>query len=131
MGKYPVIFCDFKVRVSSLQTFQKTRLHIAGSHRRVLGGLSDFRSLVSRLYMKWKDCLVQSLKLPERTYFESIRNKTATKADLMKSLYRLSYFLAQKFRQRVIVLIDEYEAPNNRAYDHGYFGEVRSLCPSL
>ena len=38
MGKYPVIFCDFKVRVSSLQTFQKTRLRVAGSRRRVLGG---------------------------------------------------------------------------------------------
>jgi hypothetical protein len=25
---------------------------------------------------------MQSLKLPERTYFESIRNKTATEADL-------------------------------------------------
>jgi hypothetical protein len=43
----------------------------------------------------------------------------------------LSYFLAEKFRQRVIVLIDEYEAPNNRAYDHGYLDEVRSLYPSL
>ena len=74
---------------------------------------------------------MQSLKLPERTYFESIRNKTATEADFTRSLCKLSYFLAGKFRQRVIVLIDEYEAPNNRAYDHGYFDEVRSLHPSL
>src|ERR1700722_5713000 len=38
MGKYPVIFCDFKVRVYSLHTFQKTRLRIAGSRRELLGG---------------------------------------------------------------------------------------------
>jgi hypothetical protein len=38
MGKYPVIFCDFKVRVFSLQTVQTTRLRVAESHRRVLGG---------------------------------------------------------------------------------------------
>ena len=89
--------------------------------------LSSFRDLVSVLYAKWEDCLLQSLKLPERTYFESIRNKTATEEDLTRSLYNLSCFLAEKFGQEVIVLIDEYEAPNNRAYDHGYFKEVRSL----
>ena len=38
MGKYPVIFCDFKVRVSSLQNFQTTRLRVAESNRRLLGG---------------------------------------------------------------------------------------------
>ena len=38
MGKYPVIFCDFKVRVSSLQTFQTTRLRVAEYKRRFLGG---------------------------------------------------------------------------------------------
>jgi hypothetical protein len=93
--------------------------------------LSRFKGLVSALYARWQDCLMQSLELPERTYFESIRNKTATEGDLMRSLYKLSYFLAKKFRREVIVLIDEYEAPINCAYDHGYFDEVRSLYPSL
>ena len=92
---------------------------------------SNFEDLVSDLYAEWADCLMQSLEPQERTYFESIRNKTATEANLMRSLYKLSRFLAQKFRQRVIVLIDEYEAPNNRAYDQGYFDQVRSLYPSL
>ena len=73
---------------------------------------------------------MQSLKFPERTYFESIRNRTATEADLAQSLYKLSRLIAKKFRREVIVLIDEYEAPNNRAYDHGYFDKVRSLYPS-
>ena len=93
--------------------------------------LSNFRDLVSDLYAEWEDCLTQSLKPPERTYFESIRNRTATEDDLTSSLYDLSCFLAKKFRRGVIVLIDKYEAPNNRAYDHGYFDEVRSLYPSL
>ena|ERR1700733_1622261 len=92
--------------------------------------LSSFRLFVSDLYEEWEDCLVQSLKLPEKTYFESIRNKTATGANLQQSLYQLSLLVAKKFRRGVIVLIDEYEAPNNRAYEHGYFNEVRSLYPS-
>ena len=74
---------------------------------------------------------MQSLELPERLYFESIRNKTATESDLEESLYNLSYFVAQKFGRKVIVLIDEYDAPNNHAYDRGYFNEVGFLYPSL
>jgi hypothetical protein len=93
--------------------------------------LSKFKSFVSRLYAKWQGCLMQSLELRERIYFESIRNMTATKRGLAKSLFKLSRFIAQKFGQKVIVLIDEYEAPNNRAYDRGYFNEVRFLYPSL
>src|ERR1700722_6656780 len=93
--------------------------------------LSKFKNLVSFLYRKWEDCLMASLKLPERTYFQFIRNKTATVADLKDSLYNLSSFLAENFHQGVIVLIDEYEAPINRAYEHGYFDEVRSLYVSL
>ena len=95
------------------------------------GMLSSFRDLVSVLYTEWEDYLMQSLELRERIYFESIRNMTATKRGLAKSLFKLSRFIAQKFGQKVIVLIDEYEAPNNRAYDRGYFNEVGFLYPSL
>jgi len=74
---------------------------------------------------------MQSLMPSERSYFESILNKTAMVADLKTSLYKLSHFLARKFHREVIVLIDEYEAPNNRANEHGYFGKVHSLDHSL
>ena len=93
--------------------------------------LSDFGILVSDLYTEWADCLMQSLTPWHRTYFESICNGTATKADLTWSLRRLTGFLVGKFGKKVIVLIDEYEAPNNRAYEYGYFKEVCSLYPSL
>jgi hypothetical protein len=72
-----------------------------------------------------------SLKLWHRNYFESILNMTSTVDDLTWSLFSLSYYLAKKFNQKVIVLIDEYDAPNNHAYDHGYANDVRPLYPSL
>ena len=89
--------------------------------------LSKFRHLVSDLYTEWEDCLMESLEPWEKTYFQSILDRRATEADLEESLFNLSCFLAQKFHQQVIVLIDEYEAPNNCAYENGYFKEVRSL----
>jgi hypothetical protein len=93
--------------------------------------LSDFKTLVSLLYRGWEDCLMQSLKPGDKTYFDTICLKTATNADLKKSLYKLSYFLRRKFGRKVIVLIDEYEAPFICAYEHGYFDKVRSLYSSL
>jgi hypothetical protein len=48
--------------------------------------LSDFKTLVSRLCREWEDCLMQSLKPEDKAYFESIYLKTATNADLKKSL---------------------------------------------
>jgi len=93
------------------------------------GMLSKFRTLVSSLYEEWQVDLMQSLTPPAKTYFESILNKTATEDDLTDSLYQLSSFLTKKFRQKVIVLIDEYEVPNHCAYELGYFNEVRfSIC---
>ncbi|KIL70012.1 hypothetical protein M378DRAFT_156070, partial [Amanita muscaria Koide BX008] len=120
MGKYPVIFCDFKSLTSDSWE----------------GMLSAFSDLVSELYAKWEDCLLQSLRPSQRRYFESILDMTATKDELMRSLYKLTLFLADKFRRNVIVLIDEYEAPNNRAYEHGYFKDAndffgRGVLPNL
>ncbi|KAF8506588.1 hypothetical protein F5888DRAFT_1643615 [Russula emetica] len=115
MGKYPVIFCDFK----NLSAFSWE------------GMLSNFKDLVSDLYMEWEDCLLQSLSPVDKTYFESICLKTATEDELTNSLYRLSKFLTRKFGRKVIVLIDEYEAPINCAFENDYFNEVRSLYLSL
>ena len=89
--------------------------------------LLGFKRMVSRLYLEWEDCLIQSLKPVEWSYFESICLKTATNSDLRESLFMLSCFLTQKFDQKVIVLIDEYEVPNVCAFDYGYLKIVCSL----
>ena len=130
MGKYPVLFFDLKVCILSLRTFRTTPF----THRQGLTGnswdgmLSNFKDMVSDLYMEWKNSLT-SLNLEEWAYFESICLKTATEAELTRSLCKLSQYLAWKFNRRTIVLIDDYETPINHAYDHGYFDKVRSRTP--
>jgi len=93
--------------------------------------LSSFKDLIFELYKEWRDCLMQSLSPAERTYFESIYLMTATEDDFARSLKTLCSFLARKFGRKVIVLIDEYEAPIICAFEHGYFDKVRSLYSSL
>ena len=92
---------------------------------------SRFEAFVARLYRAWKDYLVESLDPMDKTYYDSICSMNATDAEWADCLYILTSFLARKFRRRVVVLIDEYDAPINCAYDHDFFDAVRSLCPFI
>ena len=86
--------------------------------------------MVSNLYEESYDYLEQSLNPGEKEYFESIRLNTASVERWGNSLKQLSSFLARKSRWRAIVFIDEYKAPNNRAYELGFLAKVRLSCPS-
>ena len=74
---------------------------------------------------------MQSLDPDEKKYFVSICSEEATGVRLAASLCELTGFLARKFGRKVIVLIDEYDAPVIYAYERGYSDEVLSLYPSL
>ena len=129
MGKYAVIFLDFQVCCSLelCRVFTYMKQTITGASWEEM--LDSFKTMVSLLYAEWKNYLWDFLDPEQQETFQSIRRKTASDGDLKISLALLSLFLAKKSGRKVIVLIDEYEAPNNRAYEHGFFKEVRSLRP--
>jgi hypothetical protein len=85
--------------------------------------------MVSEIYKEWYQYLKDSLDPEELEFFESIRLNNAFVEHWSHSLKRLSTFLARKSGRRVIVLIDEYEAPNNRAYEHNFFAKVSPSNP--
>ena len=89
----------------------------------------SFRVMVSDLYEESYEYLGQSLNPGEKEFFESIRLNTASEG-WMNSLKRLSTFLARKSGRGAMVFIDEYEAPNNLAYEHGFLDEVHLSFPS-
>ncbi len=43
----------------------------------------------------------------------------------------LSYLLCQHYGQKVILLIDEYDVPLDKAFQHGYYEEMVSLIRNL
>ena len=90
----------------------------------------SFRVMVSDLYEESYEYLGQSLDPEEKEFYESIRFNRAPAELWGNSLQRLSYFLARKSGRGVMVFIDEYEAPDNRAYELGYFDQVRPSYPS-
>ena len=89
----------------------------------------SFRELVSRLYRDWYGYLLDSLSPADQPYFESICANEAPEERWTNSLLRLCEFLAQKSQRKVMVFVDEYEAPNNCSYNHDFFEKVGLSYP--
>ena len=116
MGKFPVVFVSLK-DVDGL-TFENA-----------YGKLRDIlRAEISRLSL-----LMQSEQIAEddKYSFERFLREQDTLDDVQKSLKMLSGLLYQHYGQKVILLIDEYDVPLDKAFQHGYYKEMVALIRSL
>ena len=116
MGKFPVVFVSLK-GVDGL-TFEEAY----GMLRRIL------RYEVFRLSF-----LAESKKVldKEKAAFERFLNEQDTLDDAQESLKMLSSLLYQHYGQKAILLIDEYDVPLDKAFQHGYYKEMVALIRSL
>ena len=116
MGRFPVVFVSLK-GVDGL-TFDEAY----GMLRRIL------RSEVFRLSF-----LAESKKVldKEKAAFERFLNEQDTLDDVQESLKMLSSLLYQHYGQKTILLIDEYDVPLDKAFQHGYYKEMVALIRSL
>jgi len=116
MGKFPVVFVSLK-DVDGL-TFENA-----------YGKLRDIlRAEISRLSF-----LMQSEQIAEddKYSFERFLREQDTPDDVQKSLKMLSGLLYQHYGQKVILLIDEYDVPLDKAFQHGYYKEMVALIRGL
>jgi hypothetical protein len=91
----------------------------------------------------WEDCLAQMAEVLADTYrehrhlltegglsaedariFAAILDRRATKAELVGALRLLSQLLAEHHRERVVILLDEYDTPIHAGYTKGYYDDV-------
>ncbi len=81
--------------------------------------LEKFKDLISELYQKHRN-LLQSDKLEQndKQIIENIILKTANDAEFKGSLKKLSYYLKKYYNQKVIILVDEYDAPIINAFNN-------------
>ena len=116
MGKYPVVFVSLK-GVDGL-TFEDAY----GMLRRIL------RSEISRFGF-----LMQSERITEddKRPFERFLKEQDTMDDVQESLKMLSSLLYQHYDQKVILLIDEYDVPLDKAFQHGYYKGMVALIRSM
>lgn len=121
MGKYPVIFLTLKGVDGSC--FEDARYR-----------LTELIGLEAERF----DFLAQSEKLSEneiRRYKSIIALHNGMNImdenQLISSIQVLSQLLCKHFGQKVIILIDEYDVPLDKAFLHGYYNEMVSLIRGL
>ena len=116
MGKFPVIFISLK-GVDGL-TFDS-----AYGMLRVL-----LRAEMMRLsFLKDSPNILET----EKNAFMRFLNEEDTQSDVQDSLRLLSQLLYKHYGRKVVLLIDEYDVPLDKAYHHGYYDEMVALIRGL
>ena len=113
-GKYPVIRLDFKDLKGS--TYESV--------------FESLKSLMSITYSKFK-YVIDSIEDIDKTIFSSIVNRNASIEDYKKSLLKLTNYLETYYKEKVIVLIDEYDTPINEGYIKGFYDEIMDLIQPI
>ena len=116
MGKFPVVFLSLK-GVDGL-TFETAY---------------GMLRLLLRTEMLRMDFLKDSPRIPEKekNSFMRFLNEQDTRDDVLDSLKMLSSLLFQHYGQKVVLLIDEYDVPLDKAFQHGYYREIVALIRGL
>lgn len=122
MGKFPVI--SISLKSVSGKTFDEAK----GMLRRIIG-----KEAMRFQYLMQSDRLTEM----EHHQYEALINidKTGvfTMSDelLKDSLMTLSQLLRKHYGQNVVILIDEYDVPLDKAYGSGYYDDMVVLVRSL
>ena len=114
MGKYPVIFLSLK-GVDGLDFTTARRMLCA-----ILKNELD-----RHYYLKTSDALTDE----DRTQFGKMLQ--GTDENIEDSVRMLSKLLFKHFGQKVVILIDEYDVPLDKAFQNGYYKEMVSLIKGL
>ncbi|WP_456056422.1 AAA family ATPase [Agathobacter sp.] len=114
MGKYPVIFLTLK-GVEGL-TFADAKMML----KSILSTEMD-----RHYYLKTSDALTDE----DKAYF--VKMLTGTDENINDSLRKLSQLLYKHYGKKVVILIDEYDVPLDKAYQNGYYHEMVSLIRGL
>ena len=118
MGKFPVIFISLK-GVDGL-TFEDAY----GMLRQiVVEEASRFQ------YLLESPRITETDKFPLKILLEKQRD--VLDSDIASSFRMLSKLLYQHYGQKVVLLIDEYDVPLDKAFHHGYYREMVALIRGL
>jgi len=121
MGKYPVIFLSFKgVEGLTYDEAFDAFVRVIGKEISRVSFLADSDKLTMLEREQYK-----GLTIIEDGNFVFSKDK------LISSLQLLSQMLYKHYDQKVVILIDEYDVPLDKAFQNGYYKEMVSLIRGL
>ncbi len=124
-GKYPVIFM-------TLKDIESNRWELC---------YEGLKSKIADIFNLHRT-VMNILEPEEKEYYKDILFKRASEVAFGQAIGKLTYWLEKKYREKAILLIDEYDAPINDGYTYGYseeailfmknmFGAAMKTNPSL
>ena len=121
MGKYPVIFLSLKgIDGLSFEAAKYRLTELIGVEAERFAFLADSEKLMENERSKY------------RAIIHLVNGKYSMDEDmLVSSLQTLSQLLCRHYGQKAIILIDEYDGPLDKAFQHGYYKEMVSLIRGL
>ena len=121
MGKYPVVCLSLKgIDGLSYEAARYRLIELIGVEAERFSFLSESKKLTGNEQNKYR--AIVNLINGKYTMDEDI---------LISSLQTLSQLLCQHYGQKAIILIDEYDVPLDKAFQHGYYKEMVSLIRGL
>ena len=106
-GKYPVIFVSLKDLKED--TWEEC--------------LESIKDIMYKIFNEY-NFLREKLNIVEKRQFDKIWEITGNERNFKTSLLDLSNYLNKYYGEKVIILIDEYDAPIINAFDKGYYNEA-------
>ena len=121
MGKYPVVFLSLKgIDGLSFEAAKYRLTELIGVEAERFAFLADSEKLMENERSKY------------RAIIYLVNGKYSMDEDmLVSSLQTLSQLLCRHYGQKAIILIDEYDVPLDKAFQHGYYKEMVSLIRGL
>ena len=121
MGKYPVIFLSLKgIDGLSFKAAKYRLIELIGVEAERFAFLAESHKLTTNEKNKY------------HAIINLVDGKYAMDEDiLISSLQTLSQLLYRHYGQKVIILIDEYDVPLDKAFQHGYYKEMVLLIRGL
>ena len=114
-GKYPVIFISLKGLIGD--TLEKL--------------IDSLKIKISKLFAEYRDLIEKLDKFDTALFEKMILREEISEAELSEALLTLTDILCRYYKNQVIVLIDEYDAPLTYAYGHGYYKEAVEFFKTL
>ena len=113
-GRYPIINLNFKrIDAENWESmYEKIKI------------------LFQNLYLQFYD-LRETINEIQQEQFNHILKKEATQQELEQAILLLSKLLNEKYNEKVILLIDEYDVPIQKGYLKGFYNKIVEFIRSL
>ena len=116
LGKFPVVSISLKgVNGNTFDEARSCLVKVINREARRLQNLSESEKLTQ----------------VDKELFEKLLSQMKDDGTLSSSLLELSELLEKHYEEKVIVLIDEYDVPLDKAFQYGYYDEMVSLIRNM